>query len=80
MARGKRLSEGARLVLARLAAEGPLPTARITGPDGVSGVAVAGLLRRGLVEEVEVPAAEAAGGVRWRVRITPAGREALHDP
>ena len=80
MARGKRLSEGARLVLARLAAEGPLPTARVTGPDGVSGVVVAALVRRGLVEEVSVPAAEAGGGTVWRVRITEAGRAALHDP
>ena len=64
------ISAAAREVLARLADEGPLPTAARTGPDGVSGVVAAALVRRGFVEEVTVD-----GG--WRVALTDAGRALL---
>jgi hypothetical protein len=64
------ISGAAHEVLARLADEGPLPTAARTGPDVVSGVVAAALGRRGFVEEVEVDK-------RWLVQITAAGRELL---
>ena len=74
------LSRAARRTLERLAAEGPLPTARVPGPGTVSGISAAALVRRGLAEEVALP--HPGGGARWRVRITAAGRAALEgsDP